>query len=203
LLPGSKVVLDTGANLVTRPEHLVQFAIMGSALSSTLFHFPRPKIGLLNIGEEPGKGRDSEKEAYRLLGSVDGIDFVGNVEGRDLATDVADVFVTDGFTGNVLLKTAEGTARMVEHALLDVLSRPELREAVAAITPALLELRERLDPETVGGAHLLGVDGVVVIAHGSSSRVAIANAVTMAAAGAGDGLPAKIARGLAAAAVPR
>lgn len=203
LLPGSKVVLDSGANLVTRPEHLVQFAIMGSALSSTLFHIERPRVGLLNIGEEPGKGRDTEKEAYRLLGSVSGIDFVGNVEGRDLATDAADVFVTDGFTGNVLLKTAEGTARMVEHALLEALDQPELREAVGAITPALLELRRRLDPETIGGAHLLGVDGVVVIAHGSSSRVAIANAVTMAAAGASDGLPVKIASGLAAAAAAR
>lgn len=197
LMPTAKVVLDSGANLACRPEHLVQFAVMGSALSRSHFGLADPKVGLLNIGEESGKGRELEKDAYRLLEAVPGIRFVGNVEGRDLATDVADVIVTDGFTGNVLLKTAEGAAKLVQMLLLEALATPGIEEAVATLAPTLMSLRDRLDPEAVGGAHLLGVDGMVVIAHGSSSRVAIANAVTMAAEGAEHRLPAEIEKGLA------
>ncbi len=197
-LPTNKLILDTGANLAARAEHLVQFAIMGSALAASRFHLDRPRVGLLNIGEEATKGREVEREAYLLLSELADINFVGNVEGRDLGTDVTDVFVTDGFTGNVLLKTAEGTSQLVQGVLRQTLARPELAEALGVVGPALAEARTRLDPETEGGAHLLGIAGVVVIAHGSSSRTAIANAIMMAAEGAADRLPAQIEKGLAA-----
>lgn len=199
LLPLGKIILDAGANLSCRPEHLVQFAVMGSALSISHFGITEPAVGLLNIGEEEGKGRDLEKEAHRLLSAVPGVRFVGNVEGRDLATDRADVIVTDGFTGNVLLKAAEGAARMALRLMLEAVADPAYHEAVATLSPALLEVRGRLDPEGTGGAALLGVDGNVVIAHGSSSRVAIENAIALAAESADHDLPTKIEKGLAAA----
>jgi len=198
LMPTSKVVLDSGANLAARADQLAQFAVMGSALASSHLGLASPRVGLLNIGEEVGKGRDLEKEAYKLIASIPGITFVGNVEGRDLATSVADVFVTDGFTGNVLLKTAEGAAQMVEQMLTEAIAADDsLRAAMGQVGPALAAFRRRLDPESVGGAHLLGVAGVVVIAHGSSSRHAVANAIAMAGEGADDALPEKIEKGLA------
>jgi glycerol-3-phosphate acyltransferase PlsX len=198
LLPTKKVVLDSGANLAARSEHLAQFAVMGSALASSHLGLESPRVGLLNIGEEVGKGRDLEKDAYNLIASLPGINFVGNVEGRDLATSVADVFVTDGFTGNVFLKTAEGVAVMLQRMLSEAIAGDQaLQSVLDEIGPALNAFRRRLDPEGVGGAHLLGVAGVVVIAHGSSSRFAVSNAIAMAAEGADDGLPAKIEKGLA------
>ena len=199
LFPTKKIVLDSGANISCRPKHLAQFAVMGSILSQVHFAVAAPKVGLVNIGEEDGKGRDLEKKAHELLRRVPGIEFAGNVEGRDLAGSDVDVFVTDGFTGNVLLKTAEGVARMVIGMLRDEVDRPELAESVAQLTPAFRELREQLNPDTVGGAHLLGTAGVVVIAHGSSSRRAIANACGLAAEGLDAGLVSRIAAGLAAA----
>ncbi len=186
IIPGIEsptVVLDSGANIECRPEHLAQFAVMGAALAATYIGVERPTVGLLNIGEEEGKGRELEKAAFPLL-AASSVEFVGNVEGRDLASRRADVFVTDGFTGNVLLKAAEGTARMVVGL-------------AAAGGGAIAELADRLDPESYGGAHLVGSRGVVVIAHGSSSRVAIANALEMAAEGAKNGLVDRIAAGLA------
>ena len=196
LFPTDKIVLDAGANVNCRPEDLVQFAVMGAALAQVHFYVDPPRVGLVNIGGEDGKGRDLEKAAYGLLGELDGITFVGNVEGHDLATDTADVFVTDGFTGNVLLKTAEGAAKMVLTLLNRALFKPELRDPIEQLLPAFGEFRATLDPEGVGGAHLLGTKGVVVIAHGSSSRVAICNAIGLAAEGVDDGLVAKIASGL-------
>lgn len=197
LLPTDKVILDAGANLSCRADQLAQFAVMGSALSASHFGIASPKVGLLNIGEEIGKGRDLEKEAFGLLASLPGINFVGNVEGHDIATSRADVIVADGFTGNVLLKTTEGTARMVQAMLTDMITASSGMETTAdRFGPALAEFRRRLDPEGVGGAHLLGVKGVVVVAHGSSSRFAVANAIAMAAEGADDDLPTKIERGL-------
>ena len=197
LFPTGKIVLDAGANVTCRAEDLVQFAVMGAALAQVHFYVDPPRVGLVNIGEEAGKGRDLDKETYRLLSDLPGITFVGNVEGHDLANDTADVFVTDGFTGNVLLKTAEGAAQMVLTLLNRALFRPELRDPVEQLLPAFGEFRETLDPEGVGGAHLLGTKGVVVIAHGSSSRVAIRNAIGLAAEGVDDGLVDKIAAGLA------
>ncbi len=197
LFPGGKIVLDSGANLACRAEHLVQFAVMGAALATTLIGIERPRVGLVNIGEEQGKGRDLERAAYAGLAALDGIDFVGNVEGRDIGTPAVDVLVTDGFTGNVLLKTAEGTAGLVQSVLFETLDKAPYREAAAALAPAFAEVKRRVDPEATGGAHLLGTKGVVVIAHGSSSRVAIANAIAMADEGASHGLVDKIASGLA------
>ncbi len=197
LLPTRKVILDSGANLTCRPDQLSQFAVMGAALAASHYHVAEPRVGLLNIGEEAGKGRDVEKEAYALLGAIPGIRFVGNVEGHDIATDTADVIVTDGFTGNVMLKTTEGAAKMVQDLLLEIVSgRDEYQQALADLAPALDDFRGRLDPDGVGGAHLLGVNGVVVIAHGSSSKMAIASAIAMAAEGADDELPLKIEHGL-------
>lgn len=195
--PTGQLVMDMGANLEVKPEHLLQFAVMGSALSEVYQHIETPKIGLLNVGEEASKGRDIEKAAHRLLASSAAINFVGNVEGRDIATAKADVIVTDGFTGNVLLKTSEGAGKVIQTMILEVLAKPEYQDLMQGLMPAFLELRERLSPETVGGAHLVGTKGVVVIAHGSSSRVAVANAIDMAVEGAESGLVEKVSRGIA------
>ena len=192
------VVLDAGANIDVKPEHLAQFAVMGSVIAQVYLDVDEPTVGLLNIGEEAGKGRDLEKATFRLM-SEQAIRFVGNVEGRDLGRGKADVIVTDGFTGNVLLKTAEGTARAVGRVIFEALAAdedPDVQAASQVILPRLMHLRERFDPEAYGGAHLVGVKGTVVIAHGSSSRVAIANALAMAAEGAERGLVTRIEAGL-------
>ncbi|MBU1225910.1 MAG: phosphate acyltransferase PlsX [Actinobacteria bacterium] len=192
------VVLDIGANLEVRPSTLAEFGVMGSVLAEIYLGCSSPRVGLLNIGEEPGKGRAGEREAHALLGRMP-IDFVGNIEGRDLADGKADVVVTDGFTGNVLLKTVEGTARVVARDVLEALSAdddPAFQAAVGLVLPRLMAVRARLDPEVHGGAHLVGVKGTVVIAHGSSSRVAIGNALEMAADGWEQGLLGKIEAGL-------
>ncbi len=196
IFPGGKIVLDAGANLTCKAEHLVQFGVMGSALAEAVLGIERPRVGLINIGEEEGKGRDIEKEAFAGLRDLSSIDFVGNVEGRDIGDDAVDVIVTDGFTGNVLLKTAEGAARLMRRAFEDGLGRPEYQRAVAEIEPALQDVRRRFDPEATGGAQLLGTKGVVVIAHGSSSRYAVANAIRMADEGVSHGLVERIAGGL-------
>ncbi|MCB2223298.1 MAG: phosphate acyltransferase PlsX [Actinobacteria bacterium] len=192
------VVLDIGANVEVRPQTLAEFGVMGSVLAEIHLGIERPRVGLLNIGEEAGKGRALEKEAHALLGEMP-IDFVGNVEGRDLGSDRVDVIVTDGFTGNVLLKTAEGTARTVARLVVETMASdadPAFQEAAGTVLPRLMGVRERFDPEAHGGAHLVGARGTVVICHGSSSRVAIANALRLAAAGAEQGLTAKIEAGL-------
>ena len=196
LLPSNKMVVDAGANLSCRPEHLAQFAIMGSALAQIHYHVDLPRVGLINIGEEPGKGRELDKRAFELLAALEEINFVGNVDGRDLARDTAEVFVTDGFTGNVVLKTAEGASQMVLSLLQLALATEELEKAVRTLRPALEGLHTSFDPDSVGGAHLLGTRGVVVIAHGSSSRRAVANAIDLAAEGVEDDLVAKIEAGV-------
>ena len=196
VFPTREVVLDVGANLDVRPLNLAQFGVMGSAVAKVFLDIEEPAVGLLNIGEEAGKGRDLEKEAHSLLAGSDGINFVGNVEGRDLGRDTADVFVTDGFTGNVLLKTGEGTSRAMFRFLLEAMQAEKYQAALAELMPAFMELRQMIDPETIGGAHLVGTKGVVVIAHGASSHRAIANAVVMAAEGAEHGLVDLIADGI-------
>jgi glycerol-3-phosphate acyltransferase PlsX len=197
LLPNDNIVLDAGANLACSPEHLAQFAVMGAALAEIHYHVRPPRVGLVNIGEEEGKGRDLEKRSHELLSLLDGIRFVGNLDGRDLARDAAEVFVTDGFTGNVILKTAEGASQMVLNLLAQVLAREELEKAALKIGPALEGLHTSFDPDDVGGAHLLGTRGVVVIAHGSSSGTAVANAIDLAAEGVRDNLVEKIEAGVA------
>jgi glycerol-3-phosphate acyltransferase PlsX len=174
------VLLDAGANSEVQADWLVQFAQMGSVYSRDRFGIDQPRVGLLSIGEEPGKGDTLRKEAFELLEAATGIHFIGNVEGRDVMSDRVDVVVTDGFTGNVVLKTLEGGMKAVVGALLAAFSDPQYREPAEALMPALLPLYQALDPETYGGAVLLGVDGVCIISHGSSSPTAILNGIVVA-----------------------
>ena len=180
---GPSVLIDAGANADARPEHLLQFATMGSVFAEEILGIDRPQVRLLSIGEEPEKGNQLTVEAHALLADSD-LNFGGNCEGRDVLAGAADVVVTDGFTGNVTLKLLEGTIT----TLLDA-----FREEIAAnsrgtvggllIRPAARRLRKRLDPDTYGGAYLLGLCGLAVIAHGNSSHTAIANAIRLAARG--------------------
>ena len=188
------IVLDSGANPEVSAAQLEQFAIMGAVAAQILLGVEKPRVGLLSIGEEKGKGRDLERAAYGLL-EAGPLDFVGNLEGRDIATDRADVIVTDGFTGNVFLKTTEGAAKLVTQYFLEAVSKLST-DVQVHVFPALASVRSKLDPETYGGAQLLGVKGVTVIAHGSSTRVAIANALVMAFEGAEQDLPGRIAEQL-------
>ena len=186
-VPGSSptVLLDSGANAECTPPWLLQFAQMGAAYAVLRLGKDEPTVGLLSIGEEKSKGNELVKAAHLLLaqeGALSTGRFVGNVEGRDVLTDAADVVVTDGFTGNVVLKTLEGSVRVVVEALLKAMtSTDEARGAAKVLLPALLPLQAELDPDTYGGAALLGVDGVCIISHGSSSSRAIVNAVGLAA----------------------
>ena len=195
-IAGGVVVIDVGANIDVKPEHLAQFAVMGSAVATTYLGKTAPRVALLNVGEEESKGRELEKEAFALL-TKGPTNFVGNVEGRDIAAHVADVIVTDGFTGNILLKTAEGAARFTSAAVAaELLADDKLSDVRSDLNEAMTRLAQRLDPESYGGAHLVGSKGVVVIAHGSSSRVAVANALEMAAEGARQGLVQRVIDGL-------
>jgi glycerol-3-phosphate acyltransferase PlsX len=176
------VMLDAGANAECVPEMLVQFAVMGAVFARRRYGIDSPRVALLSIGEEDTKGSPLVKETHKLLadGAVEavGATFVGNVEGRDLMGDDADVVVTDGFTGNVALKTLEGGLRAIVGAIYGVFgSTDETKAAADVLLPALIPLAEQLDPDTTGGAMLLGVDGVCIISHGSSSARAIVNAV--------------------------
>ncbi len=177
------VLLDSGANAECSAAMLVQFAQMGAAFAAARYGTERPTVALLSIGEEKSKGTPLVKEAHALLAGGDygsTFEFVGNVEGRDFFHGVADVIVADGFTGNVALKTMEGSMRFLIGAITGILGRPDLADAAAAVIPELLPLAAELDPEGTGGAMLLGVDGVSVISHGSSSATAMVNAITVA-----------------------
>ncbi len=182
-VPGSTptILLDAGANADCQPEWLVQFAQMGAVFATSRFGVDAPRVGLLSIGEEETKGSTLVKEAHGLLAAADGIHFVGNVEGRDVMGDDVDVVVTDGFTGNVVLKTLEGGMRFIQGKILEAAaSSPEREQAFSVLWPALEPLVEELDPDTYGGAMLLGVDGVCIISHGSSSERAVVNALGVA-----------------------
>ena len=174
------VLLDAGANAEVEPEWLVQFGLMGSVYADARFGVKNPRVGLLSIGEEPGKGDTLRKQAYELFSNSQNLNFIGNVEGRDIMTDKVDVVVTDGFTGNVALKTLEGTMRGVVKALFAAISAPEYKEHADGIMPALLSLYSTFDPDTYGGAILLGVDGVCIISHGSSGSRAMLNGIKVA-----------------------
>jgi len=186
LVPGRKgppsLLLDVGANAEVRPGDLVQFAYLGSAFSAAVLGVERPRVALLSVGEEDKKGTQDVIEAHAALREAEGIHFIGNVEGRDLLGNAADVIVTDGFTGNVALKTMEGTAR----AVADAVGRAARSNPIAAaggllLRPALGGLRREMDPDTTGGAILLGLRGVAVVGHGSSGEAGIANAIRLAA----------------------
>jgi glycerol-3-phosphate acyltransferase PlsX len=177
------VLLDSGANADARPEDLLQFAHMGAVFAEEILGVPNPEVRLLSIGEEEEKGNQLTLEAHDLL-AASGLNFAGNTEGRDLLVGAADVVVTDGFTGNVALKLLEGTIKTLLDAFREeIAATPRGKVGGLLIRPAARRLRERLDPDTYGGAYLLGLRGLAVIAHGNSSRRAIANAIRLAARG--------------------
>ncbi|MGH3103294.1 MAG: phosphate acyltransferase PlsX [Gaiellaceae bacterium] len=180
---GPSVLIDSGANADARPEHLLQFAHMGAVFAEEMLDIARPEVRLLSIGEEPEKGNALTLEAHALLVESD-LEFAGNVESRELLDGAADVVVCDGFTGNVCLKLLEGTIRSVLEALREEITATRRGQLGGLlIRPAARELRRRLDPDTYGGAYLLGLRGLAVIAHGNSSRRAVANAIRLGARG--------------------
>jgi len=179
-------MLDAGANTECSAEWLVQFAQMGAVYCRDRWGVQEPRVGLLSNGEEAGKGSPLVKEAFERLEdrawqTRTGAVFAGNVEGRDLLADQVDVIVTDGFTGNVALKTAEGVAKQLIGALVEALdSSEEAQRGAKLLAPALAPLYDEFNPDSVGGAILLGVDGVSIISHGASSPRALANAIQVA-----------------------
>ena len=180
---GPSVLLDAGANADARPEDLVQFAHMGVVFAERILGVARPRVRLLSIGEEPEKGNHLTLQAHALLSASD-LPFAGNTEGRDLLTAGGDVVVTDGFTGNVALKLLEGTITSLLGALREEITATALGKLGGLlIRPGARKLRERLDPDAYGGAYLLGLRGLAVIAHGNSSQRAITNAIRLAARG--------------------
>ena len=181
-VPGSTptILLDAGANAEVEVAWLAQFATMGSVFSAARYGIASPKVGLLSIGEEPGKGDTLRKEAYELLSSHPGINFIGNVEGRDIMTTEVDVVVTDGFTGNVALKSLEGALKTVVKSLFAAIGKPEYKVHADALMPAFLDLYSQFDPDSTGGAMLLGLNGVCIISHGSSSARAMVNGIKVA-----------------------
>ena len=185
---GATVLIDAGANADSRPEHLVQFAHMGSIFAEEILERPNPEVRLLSIGEEPEKGNHLVLEVHALL-RESGLNFKGNTEAGELLRFAADVVVADGFTGNVALKLLEGTIKELLDALREEITAT-LRGKLGGllIRPAARGLRSRLDPDTYGGAYLLGLRGLSVIAHGNSSRTAIANAIRLAARGVENGV---------------
>jgi glycerol-3-phosphate acyltransferase PlsX len=192
------VLLDSGATVECRPQHLVQFAMMGAAYARIAFDCPEPRVGLLSVGEEESKGNDLTREAHQLLKSAP-VRFVGNVEGRDVYSGHADVIVCDGFTGNITLKTSEGLVDAVEALLHDELSSTfGTRVGYLLSRRAYRRFRKRLDYSEYGGAPLVGLNGLCIVGHGRSSAKAVRNAVAMAARAVSDGLVEKLAREVAA-----
>jgi glycerol-3-phosphate acyltransferase PlsX len=189
---GHTVMLDLGANPDCSEDHLVQFAVMGAVIAADLHGIERPRVGLLNVGEEDIKGTEAIKAAHRrLTGSA--INYCGFVEGDKIFSDDVDVVVTDGFTGNVALKTMEGLARFIGGAMKEEFTRSPLRKAGAlAARPALKALKARLDPRAYNGASMVGLNGVVIKSHGGADQVSFANAVRVAITEARNGVPAQI-----------
>jgi glycerol-3-phosphate acyltransferase PlsX len=180
---GPSILIDAGANADARPEHLLQFAHMGTIFAEEIIGIREPAVGLLSIGEEPEKGDRLTREAHKLL-STDGIRFSGNVEGRLLLEGAADVVVCDGFTGNMSLKVLEGTIRTVLESLREeIVASRRGKAGGLLVRPAFRGLRRRLDPDTYGGGYLLGLNGLAVVAHGNSSRNAIVSAIQLGARG--------------------
>lgn len=172
------LLLDVGANAECKPEHLAQFAVMGDAYSRAVLGTAKPSVALMSIGEEEAKGNDLTKEAFPLLRSLPNLNFVGNVEGRDVFTGEVDVIVTDGFTGNVMLKLSEGLTDAMLSMIKRELTASAVTKAGAMLArPAFRNIKKRLDYSEYGGVPLLGVRQIVVIAHGSSNARAIRNAI--------------------------
>lgn len=195
VLPGMQgpvALLDAGANADCRPEYLLEFGVMGAAFAQAALGIAQPRVGLLNIGEEDSKGSELAIQAHRLLAAAP-LDFIGNVEGRAILYNAADVVVTDGFTGNVALKLLEGTSRAILERMRAA-AREDLRSQLGGLLlrPALRRMRAALDPEEYGGTYLLGVRGLMIICHGSSTRRAVANALRFGAAAVRKGLMAQL-----------
>ncbi len=180
-LPAGRVVaLDIGANADCRPEYLLQFALMGDIYARAVLDCARPRVALLSNGEEPGKGNTLVKEASKLL-TGSGLNFIGNVEPKEAAACHADVIVTDGFTGNIFIKTIEGTAKMLTDLIRDEIKAGVLTTVGGLLAkPAFRRMARRVDPFEVGGGPLLGINGVVIVAHGRSNGRAIKNAIRQA-----------------------
>ena len=180
-LPAGRVVaLDIGANADCRPEYLLQFALMGDIYARAVLDCAGPRVALLSSGEEPGKGNTLVKEASKLL-TGSGLNFIGNVEPKEAAACHADVIVTDGFTGNIFIKTIEGTAKMLTDLIRDEIKAGVLTTVGGLLAkPAFRRMARRVDPFEVGGGPLLGVNGVVIVAHGRSNGRAIKNAIRQA-----------------------
>ncbi|MBF0472751.1 MAG: phosphate acyltransferase PlsX [Nitrospirae bacterium] len=179
-LKGPFVVIDAGANVDCKPEHLLQFGYMGSAYFRAIYGSQSPKIGLLSIGEEDTKGNELTKETFRLLKETD-LNFIGNMEGKDVFTGVADVIVCDGFIGNVVLKLSEGLAEAIIKMLKNEISSPLSKIMNYIFTkPAVMRLKRKTDYDEMGGAPLLGINGSCIVCHGRSSAKAIGNALNVA-----------------------
>ncbi|MFQ3611166.1 MAG: phosphate acyltransferase PlsX [Fimbriimonadales bacterium] len=179
---GRCVLLDSGATVDCSPRQLLDFALMGQIYASQVLEIESPRVGLLNIGEEATKGNSVTKEAYQLLQSQLGEEFIGNVEGKTFFEGVADVVVCDGFVGNIFLKTSEGVAEIVLKVVKEELTRNRLSTLpLALLKPAFSRIKRRLDYREYGGAPLLGVDGVCIIGHGRSDRYAVRQAISVAA----------------------
>lgn len=177
-LRGHCILLDAGANVDCKPSHLVQFAQMGSIYAARAMHRENPTVALMNIGEEPGKGNAQAKAAYKLLCKAPYINFVGNIEGRDILTHAADVVVADGYVGNVLLKFGESVASVIPKMVgAEMMSLKMSQEEQAIVIRALRGVRSRFDYQEYGGAPLLGVDGTVIIGHGGSNEQAVENMI--------------------------
>lgn len=201
--PDPTVLLDAGATADAKPEMLVQFAHLGVAYGEAGLGLKDPRVSLLTIGEEAVKGNKLARRAHELLTAAPGIDFAGNIEGHDLLTGKADIVVTDGFTGNVALKTLEGSVRYAFDQLRETIEESRLARIGSLLQRSRLrELSSRLDPESQGGAVLLGLNGTVVIAHGSSKARGIAAACELAARLATQGIVARIGERIASAPKP-
>ncbi|MGD9605211.1 MAG: phosphate acyltransferase PlsX [Bacilli bacterium] len=176
-----RLLLDVGANLELRSEHLLQIAQYATIFSREVWGIAKPIVGLMNIGTEPGKGRELEKETFELMQKDENITFIGNIEGKELFSTPCDILITDGFTGNMIMKTSEGVAKAV-----GVFFKQEISKSFRAkmgylfLKPVFKNFKKQLSPDEVGGAHLFGVDGVVVKAHGSSDAYAFSNAIKQA-----------------------
>lgn len=195
---GHTHMLDLGANAACTAEQLLQFGVMGSVVAADLSELERPSVGLLNIGEEDIKGHAIVQDAHRLL-SESRLNYVGFVEGGDIFTGEVDVVVTDGFTGNVALKTMEGLARMIAASMREEFARTPLRRLMAASAwPALSALKARLDSRRYNGASMVGLNGIVIKSHGGADQVAFRHAILTAVAEASRGVPSRIAAELAA-----
>lgn len=181
-LTGTTVLLDSGANVDSKPKHLVQNAIMGSIYAEYVLNIPRPRVGLLNIGEEESKGNEQVLSTYPLLKQLNTVNFIGNVEGRDIPKGTVDVVVCDGFVGNIVLKLGEGLASAILQLVKDSIKASGFWTKMASmfVLPALKSLKKKLDYAEYGGAPLLGVNGGFIICHGSSRAKAIKNAIRVA-----------------------